>query len=220
MIIAIDGPAGSGKSTVAKLLAEKLSFLYLDTGAMYRALTYWLIKNNINPCLEERVAEELKKIDIEFKEEKIFLNGEDVSLKIRQPLIEESISPVAKNPQVREIMVIRQREIAKNCSCVAEGRDTTTVVFPYAGVKIYLDADFSERVKRRALDFKKKNIKIEENKLREDLRRRDEADITRKVSPLKKAEDAVYIDTTNLKIEEVVAKIYNIVLERQRHGNR
>jgi len=114
MIIAIDGPAGSGKSTVAKLLAEKLSFLYLDTGAMYRALTYWLIKNNINPCLEERVAEELKKIDIEFKEEKIFLNGEDVSLKIRQPLIEESISPVAKNPQVREIMVIRQRETASS----------------------------------------------------------------------------------------------------------
>ncbi|HEC69500.1 MAG TPA: (d)CMP kinase [Candidatus Omnitrophica bacterium] len=220
MIIAIDGPAGSGKSTVAKLLAEKLNFLYLDTGAMYRALTYWLIKNNINPCLEERVVKELKKINIEFKEEKVFLNGEDVSLKIRQPLIEENISLVAKNPQVREVMVTKQREIAKNCSCVAEGRDTTTVVFPYAQVKIYLDADFSERVRRRALDFKKKNIKIEEDKLREDLRKRDEADITRKVSPLKKAEDAIYIDTTNLKIEEVVSKIYNIVLEKQEYGNR
>lgn len=215
MVVAIDGPAGSGKSTVAKILAEKMGFIYLDTGAMYRALTWWLLKNRFDLSDEEKITREAQKINIELKKDKVFVEGEDVSKEIREPIIDKNISSIAKLAQVRKVMVEKQREIAKNSNCIAEGRDTTTVVFPQAELKIFLDADFQERVKRRHLDFEKKNIKVDKKSLEEDLRKRDNADINRKVSPLRVAEEAIYIDTTDLKIEEVVEKIYSLILEKK-----
>jgi CMP/dCMP kinase len=208
MIIAIDGPAGSGKSTVSKIIAKTLGFLYLDTGAMYRALTLKVIESDVDPKDEAEVIDLAKNLDFQFdKEGKVFLDGRDVTGDIRTPYIEKVISDVCKIPAVREKLVDLQRKIAASNSCVTEGRDTTTVVFPKAEVKVFLDADVSERAKRRLEDFKNKDMHTELETVQENLARRDKADYTRTSGPLKKAPDANVIDTTGLSIEQVVEKI-------------
>ena len=215
MVVAIDGPAGAGKSTVAKLLAERLSFSYLDTGALYRAATLKVIDENIDISDCNRVAAVVKGCKIYFSEDgSVLLDGRDVTERIRQPFINKSLSEVARNPSVRKFLGELQRKIAEGNNVVVEGRDSTTVVFPDAECKIYLDASIKVRAKRRHRELVKKGIEAELIQVEESIRKRDFADISRKDGPLKRAEDAVYVDTSDLTIEEVVKVLKGIVEER------
>ncbi|MCX7927958.1 MAG: (d)CMP kinase [Candidatus Omnitrophica bacterium] len=213
MIIAIDGPAGAGKSTVAKRLADQLGFLYIDTGAMYRALTLKILDNKIDFENIERIIEVARNTKIELVTDKtsitkVILDDVDVSLAIRQPRVTQSVSLIAKIKEVRQIMVCLQRRIAEKQNCILDGRDIGTVVFPNAQKKFYIDASFSERVKRRYLDLINLGVKdVSYEQVAEDLRNRDTIDSTRDIAPLRRAPDAIYIDTTNLTIEEVVQKM-------------
>lgn len=216
MIVAIDGPAGSGKSTLAKLLAEKMGFLYLDTGAMYRALTLKLLKDKVDLDDKQIVVKTAKGFKVVFKDRKVFLDGEDVTLDIRLPEVEQNIFKAADIPEVRECMVKLQREIGKDNNLVLEGRDTTTVVFPHAELKVFLDADFGERVKRRAKDLADRGVKVDFADLKESLLKRDKADINREVGALRKAKDAVYLDTTGLSIDETLEKVYDLACKRMK----
>lgn len=213
MIIAIDGPAGAGKTTVARLLAKKLNIFYLDTGATYRALTFKALEEKIDLDDEEALENLAKNLNLrfDFSQGKVFLDGEDVTDKIRQPIIDKNISKVAEKPKVRKVLVELQRKIAQDKNFVVEGRDTTTVVFPNAQFKFFLDADFYVRLKRRFKELKEKGLNISFSEVEKDLKRRDKADLERKVGPLRKAEDAIYIDTTDLSLEEVIEKIIKII---------
>jgi CMP/dCMP kinase len=213
MIIAIDGPAGAGKSTIAKAVARKLTFLYIDTGAMYRALTLKAIENNIAVSDTARLIEAAKKSAIDLSNNldgslKVLLDGRDVTNDIRQVRITRLVSDIAKIKEVRSVMVDLQRKLARGKDSVLDGRDIGTVVFPDAHKKFYLDAQFSERAKRRYQELKSAGQDVTLSVIEEDLRNRDTIDSTRKYAPLKKAEDAIYIDTTNMTIEEVVDKVY------------
>ncbi|MEW5758285.1 MAG: (d)CMP kinase [Candidatus Omnitrophota bacterium] len=214
MIIAIDGPAGSGKSTIAKLVAKKLNFLYIDTGAMYRAVTLKGIMNNIDFCNKDEVIKlaENSKIELENINGslKVFLDNTDVSLRIRYPDITKYVSDVAKIEGVRKILSKLQREIASGKDVILDGRDIGTVIFPNAEKKFFLDADFKERANRRFLELKDSNT-ITVNDVENDLKNRDAIDSTREVAPLKKADDAIYIDTTNMTIHEVVDKVLEYI---------
>ncbi|MGB2698224.1 MAG: (d)CMP kinase [Candidatus Zixiibacteriota bacterium] len=216
-VIAIDGPAGSGKSTTAKLVAKKLGFLYLDTGAMYRTLTLKVLDEGINPRSEDEVSKAAETSRIEIKQgngvNRIFLDGRDVTEKIRDSRIDENVSFVSKYKRVRETLVNLQRKIGENQNVVAEGRDTTTVVFPQAFIKIYLDCDLKERAKRKALEFQGKGITTSINEQKEKLALRDRIDSKRELSPLKKDKDAFIIDTTHLNIEQQVDKVVQIYNE-------
>jgi cytidylate kinase len=211
IIIAIDGPAGAGKSTVAKLIAQRLGFFYIDTGALYRALTLKAKRLNLDLQDENAIIELLKKtnINLEYKKNilKVSLDSEDVSKEIRRPYVTNGVSIIAKIRQVREIMNTIQRRLAQDNNCVLEGRDIGTVVFPQAQYKFFLDADFKERVKRRFKELNERKEDISEDLVAGDLAKRDKTDSTREVAPLKKARDAIYLDTTNLSIEEVTAKL-------------
>ncbi|MCM8819916.1 MAG: (d)CMP kinase [Candidatus Omnitrophica bacterium] len=211
MIVAIDGPAGSGKTTVAKLLSKTLGFCYLDTGAMYRALTLKALWENCNLEDVNALVNLAKNLSLELKKEKIYLDGKDVTFQIRTPNIDKNISKVVSYPEVRSIMVELQRSIIKGKNYVVEGRDITTVVCPDAEFKFYLDADLNVRAKRRAKDFEEKKIKIEIEEVLQELKRRDEADKNRKVGALKISKDAIYIDTTNLSIDEVIKTMLNYI---------
>lgn len=211
MVIAIDGPAGSGKSTIAKLLAQRLNIFYLDTGATYRALTLKVLEDGLDLNESERIVALAKNLDISFSEGKVYLNDRDVSEDIRKPLIDKNISAIAGNSLVRQELVNLQRRIAQNKDCVVEGRDITTVVFPNAEYKFYLDADLKERVKRRYEQMKDKIPDLSYEEVKKDLQKRDEADFNRECGPLRKADDAIYIDTTNMNIEEVIEKIVSYV---------
>lgn len=210
MIIAIDGPAGAGKSTVAKILAKKLGFLYIDTGAMYRALTLKAIQENINPLDTVEIVKLAIRINIELKYNRngdfsVFVDGINVSKPIRRPEITKIVSDVAKIKGVRKVMLGLQRKMGRNNNSVLEGRDIGSVVFPDAQNKFFLDARFEERVNRRYKEFKSTEIKdITVNNVARDLKNRDTIDSTRKIAPLKKAKDAVYVDTTNMNINQVV----------------
>jgi len=210
-IVAIDGPAGAGKSTVAKLVAKKLGFLYIDTGALYRALTLKAKRNNLDFKNENAIINLLKQTDISLKYENynltVVLDKEDVSVEIRKPYITDGVSVVAKIKEVREIITDIQRKLAKNDDSVLEGRDIGTVVFPNAKYKFFLDANFDERVDRRFKELKENNEDVLVEAVQGDLSTRDKMDSTREIAPLKKADDAIYIDTTNLSINEVVTKI-------------
>ncbi|MBK8945279.1 MAG: (d)CMP kinase [Ignavibacteriae bacterium] len=210
IIIAIDGPAASGKSTVAKKLADKLGFLYIDTGAMYRAITFYAQDNNIEEN-ENAIIDAVKKIDLVLKYSNgltsVFIDGIDVTEKIRTPKVNSKVSDISKIKDVRTELVKLQRKFGENNNLVVEGRDTTTVVFPNADVKIYLTADTKERAKRRFIEYKEKGIEISQDEVEKSLLNRDSIDSTREVSPLTKAQDAVEIDTTNLTIDQEIEKI-------------
>jgi len=207
-IITIDGPAGAGKSTVAKRLAQKLNISYLDTGAMYRALTLKAMKKNINLENEDDLAAMARQthIDLEKHEAgiKVILDGNDVSNEIRTVEVTNKTFNVAQKPSVREIMVEWQRIFGSKKGTVVEGRDVGTVVFPKAGNKFYLDANIDERSRRRAEELRDKGNDIDVDKLKVELAERDNKDLTRSVGPLRKADDAVFIDSTHLTIDEVI----------------
>ncbi|MFC9415355.1 (d)CMP kinase [Bacillus mobilis] len=213
--IAIDGPAAAGKSTVAKVVAKKLSYVYIDTGAMYRAITYAALEQKVDIENEERLMEVVKNVNIEFQQgentQLVFLNGQDVSEVIRTPDVTNRVSIVAKHRLVREEMVRRQQELAEKGGVVMDGRDIGTHVLPDAEVKIFMLASVEERAERRHLENMNKGFNSNLEQLKEEIAQRDKLDSEREVSPLKKADDALELDTTSLSIEEVVQKIMSIV---------
>lgn len=216
MIIAIDGPAGSGKSTVSKAIAKKLGFLYVDTGAMYRTVTLKAMRKGVNFNDKNSVIKIASSVDIELKLEannslKVFLDGEDVTRLIRTPELTKNIKHVASVPEVRKEMVKLQRKAAESAAkgAVLEGRDIGTAVFPNADYKFYLDADFKERVRRRHKELVETGQGVTLAEVEQDVASRDKSDMTRQVAPLKKAEDAILVDTTGISVGEVVKKILN-----------
>ena len=213
MIIAIDGPAGSGKSTIAKLIAEDLGLVYLDTGALYRLVTLKALNDGILGNLD-KIIKMLDNLSIDIKENGFYLDDIDVSEEIRKPVVSENVSDIAVIREVREKMVDLQRKFSESKNVILDGRDIGTVVFPNADVKIFLVADAKERSNRRynELVAKGENVRIEE--IYENILKRDEIDSTRKESPLKKADKAIEVDTTSKNIEEVKNEILNIVRKK------
>jgi cytidylate kinase len=216
-IIAIDGPAGSGKSTTARLVAKKLGFVYLDTGAMYRAITLKALEDGVDANDEDKLEELTKNsvISFEIKDgiNRIWLDGKDVTEKIREPKVDKNVSYVSMHKNVRKVLVEKQKRMGEESDLVAEGRDTTTVVFPYA-FKVYLDASLEERAKRRFLELKEKGIETTlEEQIRE-ISRRDKLDSEREASPLLQDKDAVVVDTSNLTIEQQVDRVIQLFKER------
>lgn len=215
IIIAIDGPAGSGKSTVSKLIARRLGLLYIDTGAMYRALTLKAMRHGLPLDDEARLAELARstKVDLRDSDGKLIvcLDGEDVSGLIRTPELTNNVKYIARVPGVRHEMVKLQRAIGERSSSVLEGRDIGTVVFPDATYKFYLDADVDERARRRHKELVESNHKVDLGDIRKDVAVRDESDMKRSVGALKAAPDAIVVDTTRLSIEEVVEKLISYV---------
>ena len=210
-IVAIDGPAGSGKGTVAKILADKCNLLYIDTGAMYRAIAYKTLQNKIDISEEEKIVELAKNSKIEFIDGKTYLDGIDVSKEIRTMEVTKIVSPISSIVKLREILVDLQRKIAEGYDVIMEGRDITTVVFPDANYKIYLDADVEERAKRRFKENQEKGIESTFEEILENIKKRDYNDMHKEVGSLTRTEDSIYIDSTNLNIDQVVEKIKNII---------
>lgn len=212
MIIAIDGPAGAGKSTVAKILAQKMGFLYIDTGAMYRALTLKVLEMNIDIKDTEKISMISRDTNIDLVNSengglKVLLDGKDVSKEIRSPRITKHVSDIAKIKGVRETMVKLQQQLGSRKNSILDGRDIGTVVFPNADMKFFVDAKFEERTNRRFLELKPSIEGLTLEDVAKDLANRDKIDSTREIAPLKKADDAIYVDTTDLSIEGVVNKI-------------
>lgn len=220
MIIAIDGPSGTGKSTIARKVAKKLGFTFFDTGAMYRSLAWWVIHEKIDPRNESAIAQRLSEFSFEIKavgEDRLYLvNGVDVTSQIRTPMISSFASQISTFRVVREKMVKIQREFAQHANAVFEGRDMGTVVFPQADVKIFLTASSAVRAKRRYLELKEKQADHSLEKVQQDIEERDRTDSTRELSPLKQAEDAVLIDTSDLTVEEVVRTVIQIAKKKTR----
>jgi cytidylate kinase len=213
MVVAIDGPAGVGKTTTAKLLADKLGFMYLDTGAMYRSMTYFFLQKNVDLNDIKDIQENIILFEniVEFKIQNpmiIFLSGKDISQEIRRVAVTNYVSQVSAIDDVRKSMVKIQRSVASKGNVVVEGRDIGTVVFPDAEFKFFLTAEYEVRALRRLKEFNKMNENINVNQIKEDLLARDNYDSNRKISPLKKAEDAFEIDTTNCTIDEQVSIIF------------
>jgi len=217
--IAIDGPAGAGKSTIAKIISKKLGFIYLDTGAMYRSFALFAIRKGVDTRDHESLKNLLKDFQLEISydggNQKVILNGEDVTDKIRTVEVSEASSKVAVVPEVRLRMVELQRQIARNNNVVMDGRDIGTYVLPDADVKIYLTASVEERARRRYLELKEKGYgDLSLDKIREDIIYRDKNDSEREFAPLRKADDAVEIDTTFMTAEEAADKIIGLVVNR------
>lgn len=216
-IVAIDGPAGSGKGTITKLVGERLGLINIDTGATFRCVALNMIQEGIEIKEEDKIKELLEKIEIDIKENgKIFLNGEEVTKKIRENDVNNFVSPVSVIKIVRDKLLEIQRKIAQGKDVIMEGRDIGTVVFPDANVKIYLDASSEERAKRRVKQNQEKGIETSYEEVLKNIIDRDRRDSTREVAPLKRAKDSIYIDSTNMKIEEVVEEIIKIVEEKRR----
>ncbi len=219
MIVAIDGPAGSGKGTITKLVGKRLNLIYIDTGAMYRCVTLECLNKNITIEDNEEIVDILDNIDIQFEskndEQVILLNGEDVTLKIRSKEVNQYVSPVSTVGIVREKMTYLQRKMSESKNVIMEGRDIGTSVFPNADVKIYLDATPEERANRRYKQNIEKGITTSYEEILANVKERDYIDSHRELSPLKQAEDAVYVDSTHMTIGEVVAEIEKIILSKK-----
>lgn len=220
VVIAIDGPAGAGKSTVSKRVAEILGLVYLDTGAMYRAFTLYVLEQKIPLEDIEKIRESLENFFIEMKDDRVFINGVDVTRKIRNDTVTDTVSYISSLDFVRKKMVELQRNISENKDIVAEGRDIGTVVFPDTRYKFYLDASFEERARRRLYDQKSGLSTQDLSVMADKIRKRDAYDSSRLVSPLKRADDAYYIDSTNMSIEEVCNTIVRRVREIRRGAVR
>ena len=214
-IVAVDGPAGSGKSTISKMVAKKYRLTYLDTGAMYRMIAFTSIRDRVDLDNIEKVVNLLNRVNIDMKDNKFYVDGVDVSLEIRTPEITAIVSKVAAIREVREKLVDLQRKISQGKDVILDGRDIGTVVFTGANLKIFLVASSEERAKRRVLDFKNKGIDEKFEDVLREIIRRDELDSNRKESPLKKAEDAIEIDTSFMNIDEVVGAISKLVEEKR-----
>ena len=215
MNIAIDGPAGAGKSTIAKKVAKKMGYIYVDTGAMYRAMALFMIKQGIDPCDATSIEEACKIADISIEyrdgEQVVLLNGENVNAYLRTEEVGNMASVTSVNAKVREKLVELQQKLAKTKDVVMDGRDIGTVVLPNAEVKVYLTASSLVRAQRRALELEAKGEKTDLSKIEADIIERDNRDMTRAISPLKQAEDATLIDSSYMTIDEVVEAILNLV---------
>ena len=217
MIIAIDGPAGSGKSTIAKIVAEKLRFRYIDTGSMYRSVAWKSLQKKITLGDEDAVANIARETKIELvpreNGQSVFIDGEDITSQLKEETISRGAAIVAAQPAIREIMTAKQRELGKQGEVVMDGRDIGTVVFPQADKKFFMDADPEERGRRRFTELKdKKQIaNADLATIIEQVKQRDHEDRNRKIAPLKKAEDAILIDTTHLSIDDVVEQIMKTI---------
>jgi len=216
--IAIDGPAGAGKSTIAKMVSKKLNCIYVDTGAMYRAVALFFIKNGIASDDEKRIAKEIENIqvDIQFEagDQKVLLNGKDVTEEIRAERVGNWASEISKYTLVREYLVKMQREVATKQDVVMDGRDIGTVVLPQANVKIYLTASSKVRAMRRYNELTQKGVFCDIHDIEQGIMERDAQDMNREISPLRQAKDAILIDSSNMTSDEVVEKIVSLARER------
>ena len=218
--IAIDGPAGAGKSSIAKALSKRLGYIYIDTGAMYRAVALFFLENNVADGTDSRIDSLLDKLEISIKYEdgaqKVILNGEDVTGKLRLEEIGKLASKFSAISSVREKLVALQRKLAQKENVVMDGRDIGTVVLPNADLKIYLSASSKVRAKRRYLELLEKGqTDLDINDIEDEIIKRDEADMNREISPLKQADDAYYLDSSDMTLEEVVSKILSMVKEEK-----
>lgn len=213
--IAIDGPAGAGKSTIAKIVAKEKGYIYVDTGAMYRAIAYHLLQNHVDVEDVERICEEAQKADVSIRyidgEQVVLLNGENVNAYLRQEEVGNMASASSVHAKVREKMTELQRKLAAEQDVVMDGRDIGTVVLPNADLKIFLTASVEERAKRRFDELKAKGESPDLSAIEKDIAERDHRDMTREVAPLKQAEDAVLVDTTSMTIQEVADKIMSYI---------
>lgn len=214
MNIAIDGPAGAGKSSIARLVAKKMNYVYVDTGAMFRTMAYYFLTHDIDPQKEESVNANCDAIHIEIQyedgDQHIFLNGEDVSQAIRQEKVGETASIIAKYMKVREKLLDLQRKLAASTDVIMDGRDIGTVVLPDAPCKIYLTASPRVRAMRRYKELAEKGVDCDLDQIEKDIIERDEQDMNRTIAPLKQAEDAVLLDSSDLSIDEVVDRIMEL----------
>lgn len=216
MIIAIDGPAGAGKSTIAKRLAQILEYTYIDSGAMYRAITLKIIKSGLSIKDINNIIEMTLQTKIDFRNDSIFLDDEDITTQIRSDIINANVSDVSAIPEVRSIMVKMQRDISKGCSIVMDGRDVGTVIFPEADIKLFITASVDARANRRYLEIALEDKNADINDIKDSIQYRDHIDLNRKASPLKMANDAILIDTTNKSIDDVLEFALSIVKNRER----
>lgn len=210
-VIAIDGPAGAGKSTVAKLLARKIGYTYIDSGAMYRALTLKLLKENVNLEDKEKIIQIARSTEIDFNDNSIFLDGVNVDDLIREEAVNKNVSYVAAIPEVRRIMVDLQRKVSNNKNIVMDGRDVGTVIFPNAYRKFYITASVEERSVRRYKEMLLKGYEVDIKKIKEQIQNRDYIDSTRCDSPLKKASDAICLDTTGKGVDDVLNEVISYI---------
>lgn len=219
LVIAVDGPSGAGKGTVARAAARALGYRHVDTGAMYRAVAWEAVRRHLRLDAHDEAARIAAEAAIEMDEGRIRINGHDVTADIRTPDIDKAAAIVARIPAVRDVLVDRQRVIGRNGGVVMDGRDIGTVVFPSADVKIYLDASPAERARRRATDAAHiGGTQTDVAHVAEDLAARDKSDSTRSIAPLAQAADATYIDTTDMPVEEVVARVLALVHEKAGHA--
>lgn len=212
-VVAIDGPAGSGKGTVAKTLAKLCNLTYIDTGAMYRAIAYLTLKNNIDITDEEKIVDMARSSRIDFIDGKTYLNGIDVSDDIRTMEVTRIVSPISSIVKLREILVDLQRNMAEGKDVIMEGRDITTVVFPNADYKFYLDASVTERANRRFKENTLKGMNVSYEEILENIKKRDYNDMHKEVGALTRTKDSIYIDSTDLTIDEVIDKMKKIIEE-------
>lgn len=216
--IAVDGPAGAGKSTIAKLVAKKKGIIYVDTGAMYRTMALYMLRNHVDPSDEKLIIEKCREADVtlghEDGQQVVFLNGENVNGLIRTEQVGNMASSISVIGEVRKNLVEKQQALAAKCDCIMDGRDIGTCVLPKADLKIYLTASSEVRAKRRFDELQAKGESCDLQKIKQDIEDRDYRDMHREISPLKQAEDAILVDTSYMTIEEVVNKILSLCKEK------
>lgn len=215
VVVAVDGPAAAGKSTVSKAVAKKLGYTYIDTGAMYRAFTWYVLFKGVDPQNEKECVKLIPEVEIElFPDGKVMCSGHDVTRPIREPLVSGNVSYIASYKDIRLALVEQQRKMAEKCSVVMDGRDIGTYVLPNADVKIFQIASVEERAKRRYIENQEKGIKCTYEEIVEDVKKRDRIDSSRAFAPLKPAEDSIQLDTSKLSIEESIDAVLKIIKEK------